>query len=48
MRAEELDPNFAIIGPADAGGGGGAGASRLKARSGGVKCPDEVAPTTGS
>ena len=38
------DPNFTIIGTAESAG---AGVSSLKAPSGVVKCPGQVAPTTG-
>ena len=54
MRAKELDPNYAIDETVDSGGGGGgggggsAGASSLKAPGGGVKCPGQVVPTTGT
>ena len=38
------DPNFTIIGTAESAV---EGALSLKAHSGGVKCPGQVAPTTG-
>ena len=45
VRAKELDPNVAIIAIADSGK---CRCVNLKAPSGGVKCPGQVAPTTGS
>ena len=45
VRAKNFIP---LLGLRTRGGGGSAGASRLKAPSGGVKCPGQVAPTTGS
>ena len=46
MRAKDFIPTFAIIGNCRLGES--AGASRLKAPSGEVKNPGQVAPTTGS